>query len=94
MDQNTTLPKNRLLSLDAYRGVTMFLLMAEAAFVYHAFTDYFLEGTLGASIIQQFHHHPWNGLRFWDLIQPFFMFICLIHLDIVPNTHKRYTNQN
>jgi predicted acyltransferase len=23
----------------------------------------------------QFHHHPWNGLRFWDLIQPFFMFI-------------------
>ena len=75
MDQNTTLPKNRLLSLDAYRGVTMFLLMAEAAFVYHAFTDYFLEGTLGASIIQQFHHHPWNGLRFWDLIQPFFMFI-------------------
>ncbi|MBD3265693.1 DUF5009 domain-containing protein, partial [bacterium] len=20
-------------------------------------------------------HHPWNGLRFWDLVQPFFMFI-------------------
>ena len=24
---------------------------------------------------QQFFHHPWNGLRFWDLIQPAFMFI-------------------
>jgi len=23
----------------------------------------------------QFHHHPWNGLRFWDLVQPYFMFI-------------------
>ena len=23
----------------------------------------------------QFEHHPWHGLRFWDLIQPFFMFI-------------------
>lgn len=23
----------------------------------------------------QMHHHPWHGFRFWDLIQPFFMFI-------------------
>jgi len=54
---------------------TMFLLIAEAALVYHAFTEIADEGTLGAAIVQQFHHHPWNGLRFWDLIQPFFMFI-------------------
>jgi len=52
----------------------MFLLMAEAAKVYHALTEYFPTG-MGHQIIQQFHHHPWNGLRFWDLIQPFFMFI-------------------
>lgn len=75
MTKQTNLPTNRLLSLDAYRGMTMFLLLAEAALVYAAFTDYFSEGTVGASIIQQFHHHPWNGLWFWDLIQPFFMFI-------------------
>ncbi len=66
---------NRLVSLDAYRGLTMFLLIAEAALVYHAFTEFFAEGTLGATLVRQFHHHPWNGLRFWDLIQPFFMFI-------------------
>jgi len=65
---------NRLYSLDVFRGITMFLLMAEAAKVYHALTDYFREG-FGHAVIQQFHHHPWNGLRFWDLIQPFFMFI-------------------
>lgn len=25
--------------------------------------------------VTQFFHHPWNGLRFWDLIQPGFMFM-------------------
>lgn len=25
--------------------------------------------------IRQFVHHPWHGLRFWDLIQPGFMFM-------------------
>ena len=53
----------------------MFLLVAEAAFVYESLTHLFPEGSFGAAVIQQFHHHPWNGLRFWDLIQPFFMFI-------------------
>ena len=75
MENQTKLPTNRLLSLDVYRGLTMFLLMAEAASIYNASSDYFSAGTLGATIVEQFHHHPWNGLRFWDLIQPFFMFI-------------------
>ena len=65
---------SRLFSLDVFRGMTMFLLMAEAAKVYYALTDYFPTG-LGHQFIMQFHHHPWHGLRFWDLIQPFFMFI-------------------
>ena len=75
MEKPSNLPTGRLLSLDAYRGLTMFLLMAEAAFVYQALTDYFPADSLGGHLIHQFHHHPWNGLRFWDLIQPFFMFI-------------------
>jgi predicted acyltransferase len=33
------------------------------------------EGSFLYAIAMQFHHHPWNGLRFWDLIQPFFMSI-------------------
>lgn len=72
---NKPLSDNRLVSLDAYRGLTMFLLIAEAALVYESLTDLFTEGSIAAAIVQQFHHHPWNGLRFWDLIQPFFMFI-------------------
>lgn len=55
--------QQRILSLDFFRGITMFLLVAETTGLYHIL-DW-----------EQFHHHSWNGLRFWDLIQPFFMFI-------------------
>lgn len=70
-----TLPKNRLVSLDIFRGLTMFLLIAEGTSLYHALDESFAPGSFGDAFIRQFHHHPWNGLRFWDLIQPFFMFI-------------------
>ncbi len=65
----------RLMSLDVFRGLTMFLLIGEATHLYHLLVDPSLPGPLIRAIGLQFHHHPWNGLRFWDLIQPFFMFI-------------------
>ena len=65
----------RLFSLDFFRGFTMFLLVAEATSLYSLLLSPELEGTFIYSIGTQFHHHTWNGLRFWDLIQPFFMFI-------------------
>jgi predicted acyltransferase len=52
----------------------MFLLIAEAA-GFHQYFSELTEGTLFSGLAHQLHHHPWNGLRFWDLIQPFFMFI-------------------
>ncbi|MBC6999124.1 DUF5009 domain-containing protein [Cytophaga sp. FL35] len=64
----------RLFSLDVFRGLTMFLLIAEAAGFHHYFSEW-AEGGIFEGIAHQLHHHPWNGLRFWDLIQPFFMFI-------------------
>ena len=66
---------DRLLSLDFFRGVTMFLLIGESTHIYSHLVDPAFQGTLIGAIGTQFHHHPWNGLRFWDLIQPFFMFI-------------------
>lgn len=62
--------QGRILSLDFFRGLTMFLLVAETTGLYNV---------LGWG---QFHHHPWNGLRFWDLIQPFFMFIVGVAMPI------------
>ncbi|SEI92591.1 Predicted acyltransferase [Cyclobacterium xiamenense] len=75
MNPNPALPGRRLVSLDAYRGITMFLLVAESALVYRALLGAVSEDSFGFAVFQQFTHHPWNGLRFWDLIQPFFMFI-------------------
>jgi predicted acyltransferase len=68
-------PSERLLSLDLFRGLVMFLLVAEGAGLYHTWLQATSEGTLLHGIALQFHHHPWNGLRFWDLVQPYFMFI-------------------
>jgi len=67
--------ENRLLSLDFFRGLTMFLLIAEGTAIYDLLVDPAFSGTIVSTIGQQFHHHPWNGLHFWDLVQPFFMFI-------------------
>ncbi len=64
----------RLLSLDFMRGLIMILLVLESTLLY----EHLFEATEGHSIqffILQFFHHPWNGLRFWDLIQPGFMFM-------------------
>ena len=65
----------RLTSLDFFRGFTMFMLVGEATNLYSLLNSPDLHGTLIGTLGLQFEHHPWNGLRFWDLIQPFFMFI-------------------
>ena len=65
---------NRVLSLDFMRGLIMILLMLESAGLYQ-YLNAFLEGNPAQLITDQFFHHPWNGIRFWDLIQPGFMFM-------------------
>jgi len=63
----------RITSVDFFRGFTMFLLAGEATRIY----EHLMKIDNGAmhAIATQFHHHEWHGLNFWDLIQPFFMFI-------------------
>ena len=67
--------KDRLTSLDFFRGLTMFLLIGEDTGLYGLLRSPAFNGTLLGSIGWQLEHHPWNGLHFWDLVQPFFMFI-------------------
>ncbi len=64
----------RLLSLDFMRGLIMVLLMLESTELYEHLSNA-SEGSAINGFYQQFFHHPWNGLRFWDLIQPGFMFV-------------------
>jgi predicted acyltransferase len=67
--------QGRLMSLDFFRGFTMFLLIGESTLLYEHLRDPRLGGTILHVIGTQLDHHPWAGLRFWDLVQPFFMFI-------------------
>lgn len=64
--------KKRLLSLDVMRGLIMILLAAESSLLYHSLSELKLPA-FSHAIVQQFFHHPWNGLYFWDLVQPGFM---------------------
>lgn len=64
----------RLQSLDFLRGFIMVLLALEAAGLHRILINN-SEGTWFNNIAIQLEHHDWNGLRFWDLIQPCFMFI-------------------
>ena len=72
---NPKIQNSRLYSLDVFRGLIMFLLIAEAAGFHHSFSELVSGNGFMETLALQLHHHPWHGLRFWDLIQPFFMFI-------------------
>jgi predicted acyltransferase len=65
----------RVLSIDAFRGFTMICMIAEGFGLL-----YFVKNPIIGPIAAQFEHVDWNmsipvDLHFWDLIQPFFMFI-------------------
>lgn len=63
----------RVASVDFFRGLTMFLLVGEGTRLYNIMHS--SENGILNFIGTQFSHHAWHGLHFWDLIQPFFMFI-------------------
>jgi len=60
----------RLVSLDAFRGFIMAVLISNG-FGLIALANHPRYGWLG----RQFDHVPWKGMVFWDLIQPAFMFM-------------------
>ena len=63
----------RITSVDFFRGFTMFMLAGEASHLYSTLMKY--DSSVVHFIATQLDHHEWHGLHFWDLIQPFFMFI-------------------
>jgi predicted acyltransferase len=78
MDKKSSIEEkqsSRLLSLDAFRGFTMLLLIGEFTELFGYLVNPIFDGSIIGNIGIQFHHIEWNGLHFWDLIQPFFMFI-------------------
>ena len=78
----------RVASIDFFRGFTMFLLIGESTGLY----GHILSINTGITHFfgTQLHHHEWHGLHFWDLIQPFFMFIVGVAIPFaVANRQKK-----
>jgi predicted acyltransferase len=72
-DETTPLEKRltkRLVSLDAYRGMIMICLIS-VGFGLSAFEGHPYLGFLSTQV----DHVQWQGMVFWDLIQPAFMFM-------------------
>jgi predicted acyltransferase len=67
--------QDRILSIDFFRGFTMFMLVTGIATIFNEVVEQGKAGTVITLINKQLEHAPWNGLYAWDLIQPFFMFI-------------------
>lgn len=81
----------RITSVDFFRGVTMFLLVGESTHLYNLLEDSAEAG--GGAVVsyfaRMFSHHEWHGLHFWDLIQPFFMFIVGVAIPFAVANRKR-----
>jgi predicted acyltransferase len=64
---------NRLYSLDALRGFDMFWITGGAAIL--SGLGKIIRNPVFDKFLEQFDHVPWQGLHFFDLIWPLFMFI-------------------
>ncbi len=79
----------RLASLDFMRGLIMVLLMLESTELYFHLRDLTSPNTFSSMIVGQFFHNNWQGLNFWDLIQPAFMFMAGISMAYSNNKQKK-----
>ncbi|MEZ5394905.1 MAG: hypothetical protein R2724_19050 [Bryobacterales bacterium] len=75
---------DRLVSLDAFRGFIMTAL-ASHAFGLAILADHPSLGWLG----RQFEHVEWEGMVFWDLIQPAFMFMVGLAMPFAFEARRR-----
>lgn len=76
MDESKLNPEpKRILSIDFFRGLTLLILITGIARIFDEMVKAGKGGSLIAAIQRQSGHGEWYQLYFWDLIQPFFMFI-------------------
>jgi predicted acyltransferase len=80
----------RLLSLDAFRGFTMFWI-AGGGFLMAGF-QHLGQNAVISLIVHELHHTPWIGLRFYDCIWPSFMLMVGVSVPLA--FAKRATTEN
>ncbi len=85
--------KARLESLDFMRGLIMVLLMLESTELYFHLNGLAKGHSFFSAFMEQFFHNNWEGLHFWDLVQPAFMFIAGVSMAFsLTNQHNGRPN--
>lgn len=77
----------RISSVDFFRGLTMFLLIGESTRMFDHINE--IDNGFFHFFGTQLTHHEWHGLNFWDLIQPFFMFIVGVAIPFAVANRKK-----
>jgi predicted acyltransferase len=75
---------DRLMSIDALRGFTMFMLVG-GSYILRALPE-ISDNAFFRMLDVQMEHVPWEGFRFYDLIFP--MFLSIIGMTL-PFSYKR-----
>lgn len=77
-------PANRLVVVDAYRGIVMALLLPdiEGGFSVYQLSEPLRSSPMGAFFSKEFAHAPWTGCTLWDLIMPSFLFLVGIAMPL------------
>jgi predicted acyltransferase len=70
----------RLLSLDTFRGFTMFWIVGGGMLADGLYT--LSHNAVMAAVIHQLNHSPWFGLRFYDCIWPSFMLMVGVSIPL------------
>lgn len=78
----------RLLSLDALRGLDMLLIIGVDALVY-SLAPLFPESGFWCTLREQMGHCAWEGLRIYDLVFPLFVMMAGISMNFSLNRQKR-----
>lgn len=84
---SNSLVAERVTSIDFFRGFTMFLLMGESTGLFSHLRS--INNGFVQFLGNQLEHHEWHGLHFWDLIQPFFMFIVGVAIPFAVANRRR-----
>jgi len=72
-DEPKSLPKGRIMSIDALRGFDMFWIIGGAT-IFHSLHEVF-HHPVTEWMERQLSHSEWEGFRPWDLIMPLFLFV-------------------
>src|SRR5581483_4400417 len=81
----------RLLSLDAYRGLVLLLLVPDVygGFSFYEMAKRYPDHTVWNALARAFTHVPWSGCSLWGLLLPSFLFITGVSIPYSYAARKR-----